>query len=77
MTDVISPISGVFYRSPAPDQDPFVEVGTKVKKGQTLCMLETMKVFTKIKAPCDGEVAEILAENEGAVAKSQILMKLN
>jgi len=80
MTDnlkpVISPLSGVVYRKTAPDQEPFVEVGTEVKKGQTVCLVETMKVFTKIKAPLDGVVAEILVDNEEVVKKSQVLMNL-
>ena len=73
---VISPLSGVLYRKPAPEQPPFVEEGTQVKKGQTLCLLETMKVFTKIKAPVDGVVIEISIEDENAVAKNQVIMKI-
>jgi biotin carboxyl carrier protein len=73
---VISPLSGVFYRKAAPDQPPLVEEGTQVKKGQTLCLLETMKVFTKIKAPVDGVVAEIFIEDESTVEKNQVLMKI-
>lgn len=73
---VISPISGVFYCQPAPDQPPFVEEGTEVKKGQTLCLLETMKVFTKIKAPIDGVVAEICIQDAETVAKNQVIMKI-
>ena len=69
-------ISGIFYRSPAPDQPSFVEIGQKVKKGQTLCLLETMKVFTKVKAPQDGEVAEVLVEHEQTISKSQVLFNL-
>ncbi len=73
---VISPLSGVLYRKAAPEQPPFVEEGTQVKKGQTLCLLETMKVFTKIKAPVDGVVIEISIEDENAVAKNQVIMKI-
>lgn len=73
---VISPISGVFYRKPAPEQPAFVEEGTQVKKGQTLCLLETMKVFTKIKAPVDGVVTEISIEDENTVEKNQVIMKI-
>lgn len=73
---VISPLSGVFYRKAVPDQPPFVEEGTQVKKGQTLCLLETMKVFTKIKAPVDGVIAEILIEDENTVEKNQVIMKI-
>jgi biotin carboxyl carrier protein len=76
LKSVISPISGVLYRKAAPDQPPLVEEGTQVKKGQTLCLLETMKVFTKIKAPVDGAVAEILIEDEHTVEKNQVIMKI-
>ena len=76
LKSVISPISSVFYRKPAPEQPAFVEEGTQVKKGQTLCLLETMKVFTKIKAPVDGVVAEISIENENTVEKNQVIMKI-
>jgi len=70
---VKAPISGVFYRTSAPDQPPFVEVGSVVKKGQTLCLLETMKVFTKLKSPMDGVVVEILCKNEVVIGKNQVL----
>lgn len=62
--EVRAPMSGVFYRKPAPDQPSYVEVGDSVKKKQILGLLETMKVFQKIKSPADGKVAEIVAENE-------------
>ncbi len=68
-----APISGVFYRTLAPDQPPFVEEGSVVKKGQTLCLLETMKVFTKLKSPMDGVVVEILGKHEVVIEKNQIL----
>jgi acetyl-CoA carboxylase biotin carboxyl carrier protein len=76
LKSVISPISGVFYSKPAPEQPPFVEEGSQVKKGQTLCLLETMKVFTKIKAPVDGVVTEISIEDENTVEKNQVIMKI-
>jgi acetyl-CoA carboxylase biotin carboxyl carrier protein len=62
--EVKAPMSGVFYRKPAPDQPPYVEVGDTVTKKQVLALLETMKVFQKIKSPVNGIVMEILAENE-------------
>jgi len=76
LSSVMSPLSGVYYNKPAPDQPTFVEPGTAVKKGQTLCLLETMKVFTKVKAPADGVVAEIAVEDESTVEKNQVIMKL-
>ena len=62
--EVKAPMSGVFYRKPAPDQPSYVEVGDTVKKKQVLALLETMKVFQKVKSPVNGKVAEILVENE-------------
>lgn len=59
-----APMSGVFYRRPAPDKPPYVEVGDNVKKKQVLALLETMKVFQKIKSPVDGKILEIVAQNE-------------
>ena len=62
--EINAPMSGVFYRKPAPDQPAYVEVGDTVKKKQVLALLETMKVFQKVKSPAKGTVVEILAENE-------------
>ncbi len=62
--EVRAAMSGVFYRRPAPDQPAYVEVGDQVKKKQVLGLLETMKVFQKVKSPAAGTVLEILAENE-------------
>lgn len=77
LKSVFAPMSGVFYCRPAPGQPPFVEVGTKVKKGHTLCLLETMKLFTKVTAPSDGTVAEILVKDEETIEKNQIIMRLS
>lgn len=74
--EVKAPIAGVFYRKPSPDDPPYVEVGDVVKKKQTLCLLETMKVFQKIKAPVNGKVIEIVAKNEKPVADGEVLMIL-
>lgn len=74
--EVRAPMSGVFYRRPAPDQPPFVAVGDRVVKKQTLGLLETMKVFQKIKAPADGLVLEILAENEQALKDEALILVL-
>jgi biotin carboxyl carrier protein len=60
-------MSGVFYRRPDPDEPPYVEVGDTVKKKQVLGLLETMKVFQKIKCPTNGKILEIVAENEAAL----------
>ena len=69
-------MSGVFYRSAAPDQPPFVEAGARVRKGQTLALLESMKLFSKVKSPMDGVVVEICVGNEEAVGVGQPLVRL-
>jgi acetyl-CoA carboxylase biotin carboxyl carrier protein len=62
--EVKAPMSGVFYRRSGPEAAPYVEVGDQVKKKQILALLETMKVFQKVKSPVDGTILEIVAENE-------------
>lgn len=62
--EVRAPMSGIFYRKPAPDQPAYVEQGDTVKKKQILALLETMKVFQKVKSPADGKVIQIVAQNE-------------
>jgi acetyl-CoA carboxylase biotin carboxyl carrier protein len=62
--EVRAPMSGVFYRRPAPDQPPYVEMGDHVQKKQVLALLETMKVFQKVRSPVGGRIVEIVAQNE-------------
>jgi biotin carboxyl carrier protein len=62
--EVRAPMSGIFFRKPSPDQPPYIEAGDTVKKKQVLGLLETMKVFQKIKSPANGKIVEIVAENE-------------
>jgi len=62
--EVRAVMSGVFYRKSAPDQPAYVEVGDQVKKKQVLALLETMKVFQKVKSPAAGTILEIAVENE-------------
>ncbi len=62
--EVRAPMSGVFYRQPGPEDPPYVDVGDTVKKKQVLALLETMKVFQKVKSPANGKVVEIIPENE-------------
>ena len=71
---VESPLVGVAYLSPSPEKPAFVSVGDTVKKGQTLLIVEAMKVMNEIKAPCDGTVTSILVENEALVEYDQALM---
>jgi biotin carboxyl carrier protein len=75
--EVKAPMSGIFYRKPAPDQPPYVEVGDTVKKKQVLALLETMKVFQKIKSPTDGTVAEIVAENEAVLSDDDLMFVID
>ncbi len=64
---VKSPIVGVFYSKPAPDKEPFVKVGDKVKKGDVLCIVEAMKVLNEIKSEFDGEIVKIDVSDEDVV----------
>lgn len=74
--EVRSPMSGLFYRSPAPDAPPYVKVGDTVKKKQVLGLLETMKVFQKIKSPSDGKIVEIIPENETTLKDNDLIFIL-
>jgi acetyl-CoA carboxylase biotin carboxyl carrier protein len=70
---VKAPMVGTFYRSPSPDAPPFVEVGTEVEKGDPICIIEVMKLFTTIHAEWSGTVEEIGAENGTLVEYGQML----
>ena len=63
LMEVTSPMVGVFYAAPAEDADPYVQVGDRVKKGQTLCIVEAMKLMNEIVAETDGQIVEICAQN--------------
>ena len=71
--EVTASMSGVFYRRPGPDHPFYVEVGDSVKKKQVLALLETMKVFQKVKCPANGTVAEIVAENEAPLKDGDLM----
>jgi acetyl-CoA carboxylase biotin carboxyl carrier protein len=73
---VRSPVVGTFYRAPAPGEDPYVEVGDAVSAGQTMCIVEAMKLMNEIVADVSGEVVEVLAENAGGVEYDQPLFYL-
>jgi acetyl-CoA carboxylase biotin carboxyl carrier protein len=73
---ITSPFVGTFYRAPAPDADPFVEAGGTVKKGQTLCIVEAMKLMNEIEAEFPGTILEVLVENGQSVEFGQKLFKL-
>ena len=75
-TLVLSPTVGVFYASPSPDARPFVEVGDQVKKGDTLCIIEAMKLMNEIPSEVDGTVAEICVGNGQVVEFDQPLFRI-
>lgn len=71
-----TPILGVFYSSKSPDSEPFVKVGDQVKKGDTLCIIEAMKMMNELKAPYDCKVIDCLVNNEDFVEYEQEIFKL-
>lgn len=74
--EVTSPFVGTFYGSPSPDKPTYVKVGDRVSKGQTLCILEAMKIMNEIESDVSGEVVEICIENESLVEFGQTLYKI-
>jgi acetyl-CoA carboxylase biotin carboxyl carrier protein len=74
--DVTSPFVGSFYRSPSPDAPVFVDVGSVVRAGQTLCIIEAMKLMNEIEAECAGTVTEIFAQNGKSVEYGQKLFRI-
>lgn len=76
MATVESPMVGTFYRSPAPDAPPYVEVGDVVRKGQTLCILEAMKLMNELEAEIGGTVREICVGNGDPVEYGQVLFRI-
>ena len=73
---VTSPFVGTFYRSPSPDMSAFVDVGTRVKKGQVLCIVEAMKLMNEIESEIEGSIVQILVENGQAVEYGEPLFKI-
>lgn len=73
---VESPLVGVAYLAPSPDKPVFVTIGDRVKKGQTVMIVEAMKVMNEIPAPCDGRVVEVLVTNEDVVEYGQGLVRI-
>lgn len=73
---VTSPIVGTFYGSSDPKEKPFVSVGSKVKKGDTLCIIEAMKLMNEIESDFDGEVVEVIAKNEQMIQYGEPLFKI-
>jgi acetyl-CoA carboxylase biotin carboxyl carrier protein len=73
---ITSPFVGTFYRSPGPDSAPFVDVGTHVKKGQVLCIVEAMKLMNEIESEVDGTIVQLLVENGQPVEYGEPLFKI-
>ena len=76
LTEITSPMVGTFYRAAAPDEEPFVEVGNNIKVGQTICILEAMKLMNEIESEFNAEIVEILVENGTPVEFGQVLMRV-
>ena len=76
LTEITSPMVGTFYRAAAPGEDPFVDLGSNVKVGQTICILEAMKLMNEIESEFNAEIVEILVENGTPVEFGQVLMRV-
>ena len=76
LTEITSPMVGTFYRASAPGEDPFVEIGSLISVGQTICILEAMKLMNEIESEYNAEVVEILVENGTPVEFGQVLMRV-
>ena len=72
---ITAPLVGIYYAAPAPDQPPFVSAGDRVKKGQTLCLIEAMKMISEIPAPCDCVIEEVLKANGELAAFEEPLFR--
>ena len=73
---VTAPLVGVFYAAPAPEEPPYVTPGAAVKKGDTLCLIEAMKIMSEVPAPADGVVEEILVQDGEAVGVGTPLFRI-
>jgi len=77
LIEVKSPLVGVYYAASSPDAEPFVSLGSKVKKGDVLCIIETMKLMNEIVAEQDGEVVDICVKNGDIAEFGQVLFKMH
>ena len=75
--NITSPMVGTFYRAPAPDEEPFVNVGDRITKGDTVCIIEAMKLMNEIEGEINGQIMEILVQNGEPVEFGQTLMRIN
>ncbi len=76
LEEIKSPMVGTFYRAPAPDEPPFTEVGARNRGGDTVCIIEAMKLMNELEAEVSGEVVEILVDNGQPVEFGQVLMRV-
>ncbi len=74
---ITSPIVGTFYRSPSPDAEPFADTGSKIKKGQIICVIEAMKLMNEIESEVDGVIARVLVEDGHPVEYGEPLFLVN
>ena len=75
--DITSPMVGTFYSAPAPDEDPFISVGDRINKGDTVCIIEAMKLMNEIEGEVSGKIMEISVENGEPVEFGQVLMRVD
>jgi acetyl-CoA carboxylase biotin carboxyl carrier protein len=75
--EIKSPMVGTFYRAPAPDEPPFASIGDRIRSGQTVCIIEAMKLMNEIEAEIAGQVMEVLVENGQPIEFGQTLMYIN
>lgn len=76
LLEITSPMVGTFYRAPSPDSDPFTEVGSSIATGDTLCIIEAMKLMNELEAEADGVIREICVSNGEPVEYGQVLFRL-
>jgi acetyl-CoA carboxylase biotin carboxyl carrier protein len=74
--EVLSPMVGTFYRAPSPDEPSYVNVGDRIQVGQTICIIEAMKLMNELEAEVAGEVIEVLVQNAEPVEYGQVLMRV-
>ena len=75
-TPVVAPLVGIYYEASSPESTPFVKIGSQVKAGDTICIIEAMKVLNEIKAPVSGEVKAIHVKNGDVLSYDQILIEI-
>ncbi len=76
MHEITSPMVGTFYASPSPGAEPFVKVGTKIKPGDVICIIEAMKIMNELPSEVNGTIAEVLAKDNQTVEFGQVLIRI-